>query len=127
MAELDFPTTPNVNDQHDQNGVIYRWTGQTWDIVDNTEIMLDRKVDRGGDTMSAPLYLPPANPTHGYEAAHKNYVDSKGGIVIAEAPPAVTEQGMWWDSATGKLYVGYTDTSGDALWVQVNGTGSGTV
>ena len=130
MPAFDFPANPAPNQKHEQNGLTYTWTGSTWDIVDDTAIMLDRKANVTGDNFTGPVYLPPGNPVSGYEATHKNYVDSKVGglgLVIAEVAPAAAEGAMWWSSANARLYVGYAEASGEVNWVQVAAVGGQTV
>jgi hypothetical protein len=124
---FDFPLNPNVNDKYTEVGTTWIWNGYAWDLQDTTEFLLNNKVDRSGDTMSAPLHLPPANPVHGYEAAHKNYVDQVAGgkILIADEPPPDAISGaQWWDSNSGKLYLFYSDADSDQ-WVQMNAISQG--
>jgi len=96
--------------------------------VSEIEFHLRNKVAKAGDTMSGPLTLMPSDPTHGYHATHKNYVDARVGTIFTELePPANPNEGtLWWDEDTGGLYVFYTDAD-SSQWVQVNGTQGGGV
>ena len=31
MAAFDFPNSPNTNDTHTENGVVWKWNGYAWD------------------------------------------------------------------------------------------------
>jgi hypothetical protein len=121
---FDFPANPNVNDKYEQAGTTWIWNGGAWDLQDQTEFLLDGKINRSGDTMSAPLRLPPANPVHGYEATHKNYVDQvSGGVIVADEPPAdAFPNALFWDSDGGGLYINFVDAD-SKQWVQINGVG----
>ena len=33
MAAFDFPNSPNTNDTHTENGVVWKWNGYAWDRV----------------------------------------------------------------------------------------------
>ena len=85
------------------------------------ETGLNNRVLRSGDTMTGPLILSEA-PTLPMQAATKHYVDMHAGAVIVSP---VTPGGiarwpgrLWWNSASGRLYVFYDD--GDMQqWVGV--------
>jgi hypothetical protein len=117
---LDFPDSPAVNDEYSLGDYTYTWNGVVWNKLSTLEHELSRKVNRDGDTMLDALKLPPGNPVDGYDAAHKNYVDSRvSGVSIGPDAPGNPTQGMlWWDNNSGSLYIYYDDDSSQQ-WVQV--------
>ena len=46
-----------------------------------------------------------------------------GGATIADAAPAHAQGALWWNSATGNLYISYNDGS-STQWVQINTVGT---
>lgn len=58
----------------DRFGVWGPWTMLSGAVPPGTYVLV------AGDTMTGPLQLPAANPTLPTQAAHKAYVDSRGGV-----------------------------------------------
>jgi len=134
MPQFDFPTSPIVDQEHEQNGITFVWTGKVWnykppDVRTEIEIALDRKVSIAGDWMQGHLGLPHGDPIDPHHAASKAYVDRlTGGIVYTtDEPPTGVQPGtLWWETDTGYMYIYYDD--GDSRqWVQALGGDSGTV
>lgn len=46
-----------------------------------------------------------------------------GGAVISDTPPTLKQGGLWWESDSGTLFIGYKDGTSDQ-WVQVGGGAS---
>lgn len=78
---------------------------------------INDRVRRDGDAMTGPLFLA-HDPTSDLEAATKHYVDQIGAVPPADIPlviispttPLPTRPGrLWWNSATGQLFIRYAD------------------
>ena len=117
---IDFPASPTVGQQYTYNGVGYMFTAEgIWSTGLGTGVF----VQKAGDTMTGLLTLS-GDPTAALGAATKEYVDAHAGgggaaTAIGDTPPATPTVGqLWWDSATGVLYLYYNDGT-STQWVAV--------
>jgi hypothetical protein len=60
MANLNFPTSPNVDDTYEENGVLYTWDGEKW-TANNENGLTEVFVNVDGDTMTGNLTVPSLN------------------------------------------------------------------
>lgn len=132
------------------NGVLYYWDGSAWQEVQAVSKLIggdgiditaaangsaiavdlagdDDGLEFDGSKLKGTLAT---NSEFGIVKVGQNLnLDSAGVIsgklpvIISDTAPAVVEGYIWFDSATGKSFVGYTDPSNDQYWVNISKDG----
>jgi hypothetical protein len=104
MAAIDFPNSPEVNDQFTAGSTIWTWTGSVWRTV-GTEAVVGPTGPTGAIGPTGPTGATGATGPTGSEGVFE---------ISASAPSAPAEGQIWFNSSTGRSYVYY-----DSFWVEL--------
>lgn len=121
MADLNFPTSPSVNDTYSFGGKTWTWTGDYWRLQQSgaiNNIPIGNAVPASGafTTLSATGNITGA---YLYGNAYNTTGVSKNQTYVQNTTPAGAIQGdVWINTDNGKQYTYFTDANG-SQWAEL--------